>query len=104
MPIHRINTVSDLGEAVWAVRKASKVRQDDVAGGAGVSHVFLRDLEHGKETVQIGLVLQVLSELGIGLTLDIPDDVAQFLQDEQAQIQRRRSKLQAERMAHDAAS
>jgi transcriptional regulator with XRE-family HTH domain len=55
-----------------AVRKESGVRQDDAAGSAGVSHVFLRELEHGKETVQFGRVLQVLDELGIQMVLEIP--------------------------------
>lgn len=62
VPVH---SVQDVGMAVRVVRKSSGVRQDDAAGSAGVSHVFLRDLEHGKQTVQFGRVLQVLNELGI---------------------------------------
>lgn len=46
---------------VRAVRKSSGVRQDDVAGSVGVSHVYLRDLGHGKETAQIGRTLQILA-------------------------------------------
>jgi transcriptional regulator with XRE-family HTH domain len=71
VPVH---SVHDVGVAVRVVRKASGVRQDDAAGSAGVSHVFLRDLEHGKQTVQFGRVLQVLDELGIRMELEIPDD------------------------------
>jgi len=37
------------------------------------SHVFLRDVECGKPTVQLGRVLRLLQELGIRITLDIPD-------------------------------
>jgi len=70
----RIQQVSDVGRAVLAVRKASGVRQDDAAGSAGVSHVFLRELERGKETVQFGRVLQVLQELGIQMVLEIPSE------------------------------
>ncbi|MFN9472696.1 transcriptional regulator [Acidovorax sp.] len=70
IPIH---SVGALGAAVRAVRKTRSLRQDDTAGGAGVGHVFLRELEHGKETVQFGLVLKVLEELGIEVTIDIPD-------------------------------
>jgi y4mF family transcriptional regulator len=69
-----IRSVSDLGLAVRAVRKEQGLRQDDTAGGAGVGHVFLRDVERGKETVQLGLVLQVLDELGIQLSIDIPGE------------------------------
>ncbi len=71
VPVH---SVHDVGMAVRVVRKSSGVRQDDAAGSAGVSHVFLRDLEHGKQTVQFGRVLQVLDELGIRMELEIPDD------------------------------
>jgi transcriptional regulator with XRE-family HTH domain len=70
----RIQQVADVGRAVLAVRKESGVRQDDAAGSAGVSHVFLRELERGKETVQFGRVLQVLEELGIQMVLEIPSD------------------------------
>ena len=69
LPIH---TVTDLSMAVRAVRKQQGLRQDDTAGSAGVGHVFLRDVERGKETVQLGLVLKVLDELGIQLNIDIP--------------------------------
>lgn len=67
-----IRAVSDLGMAIRAVRKQQGLRQDDTAGSAGVGHVFLRDVERGKETVQLGLVLKVLDELGIQLNIDIP--------------------------------
>lgn len=36
-----------VGVAIRAMRKASGLRQDDISG---VSHVFLRDLEKGKDT------------------------------------------------------
>lgn len=67
-----VRSVADLGLAVRAVRKEQGLRQDDTAGGAGVGHVFLRDVERGKATVQLGLVLKVLDELGIQLSIDIP--------------------------------
>lgn len=72
-----IDSVDALGDAVWAVRKARRLRQDDTAGAAGVSHVFVRDVERGKATVQLGRVLQLLSELGIQMHLDLPDGTEQ---------------------------
>ena len=74
-----VRSVKEVGAAVRAVRKESGVRQDDAAGSAGVSHVFLRDLEHGKATVQFGRVLQVLDELGIRMELEVPDDARERL-------------------------
>lgn len=85
MKPYRITNVSDMGHVVRAVRKTSGLRQDDLAGSAGVSHVYMRDLERGKATAQIGLALQVLAELGIDLVLDIPDDAFERLQLEKAQ-------------------
>lgn len=67
-----IQSVSDLGLALRAVRRSNKVRLDDLAGMAGVSKQFASDVEHGKSTVQLGLVLKLLSELGVPLTLDVP--------------------------------
>lgn len=67
-----IRSVADLGLAVRAVRRASAVRLDDFAATARVSKQFASDVERGKPGVQLGLVLKLLSELGIPITLDIP--------------------------------
>lgn len=77
IPIHSAAT---LGIAIRAVRKSQGLRLDDTAGSAGVGHVFLRQVERGKETVQLGRVLQVLDELGIHLTIDIPTEAAALYQ------------------------
>jgi predicted transcriptional regulator len=70
-----IQSVPDLGLVVRSVRRTSKIRLDDLAATAGVSKQFASDVEHGKPTVQLGLVLRLLSELGVPLMLDIPEDV-----------------------------
>jgi transcriptional regulator with XRE-family HTH domain len=70
---HAIDTPKQLGEIIRLIRKAQGVRQDDLAGIVGASHVFLRDLERGKPTVQFGKTLDVLRELGIRLVADVPD-------------------------------
>ena len=67
-----IHSVSDLGLALRATRKGSKIRLDDLADFAGVSKQFVSDVEHGKQTVQLGLVLRLLTEMGLILTVDIP--------------------------------
>ena len=71
----KIKTTGELGLLMRATRKQQKVRIDDVAGSAGVGPVFVREVERGKETVQLGRVLQVLHELGIELKADVSDDV-----------------------------
>lgn len=70
IPIH---SVADLGQALRAVRRSSKVRLDDMAATVGVSKQFASDLELGKETVRMGLVFKVLAEMGLKLSVDIPD-------------------------------
>lgn len=69
-----IHSVTDLGLALRAARRSSKVRLDDLAATAGVSKQFASDVEHGKPTVQLGLVLKLLSELGVPLMVDIPEE------------------------------
>ena len=71
---HNINTVADLGLLLRAVRKSQGLRLDDLAGSAGVGHVFAREVEYGKETVQMGRVLKLLQEAGLQLTVDIPSN------------------------------
>ncbi len=67
-----IHSVAELGLAVRAVRRTSDVRLDDFAATAGVSKQFASDVERGKPSVQLGLALKLLSELGIPIMLDIP--------------------------------
>lgn len=76
---HRILSTEDLGLAIRAVRKSSQVRQDDLAGAVGVSRRFTAEVERGKPTVQFGRVLRLLEELGIAVSIDIPDDASRVL-------------------------
>ncbi len=76
---HPIVSTEDLGLAIRAVRKSSQVRQDDLAGAVGVSRRFTSEVERGKPTVQFGRVLRLLEELGIAVSIDIPDDASRVL-------------------------
>jgi y4mF family transcriptional regulator len=58
-----------LGAAVRARRKALRLDQAELAALAGVGVAFLYELEHGKPTVRIDKVLEVLAVLGLELTL-----------------------------------
>lgn len=70
IPVH---TPAQIGTVLRLVRKLQGVRSDDLAGTAGVGHVFVIDLEKGKSTVQLGKVLQVLDESGIRVYLEVPE-------------------------------
>jgi transcriptional regulator with XRE-family HTH domain len=77
---HPIYTVEDLGLIIRAVRKTSHVRLDDLAATVKVSKQFTADAENGKSTIQMGKVLLLLQELGIALSVDIPESVSPALQ------------------------
>jgi transcriptional regulator with XRE-family HTH domain len=79
-----IKSVADLGLLARATRRSNHLRLDDVAGSAGLGPVFVGDVEHGKETVQLGRVLRLLEELGIELIADIPQTALTELQTLQA--------------------
>lgn len=73
--ITRITSPQQLGLLIRATRRSQKVRLDDLAGSAGVGHVFAREVERGKPTVQMGRVMRLLAELGIELKADVSSDV-----------------------------
>lgn len=80
-----IQSVSDLGRIVRASRKAQNVRLDDVAGSAQLSTVFVGDTERGKDSIQLGKVLRLMHELGIRMTVEIPDSTQLYLDKIKAQ-------------------
>ena len=90
-----IRSVEDLALLLKAVRKSSGVRQDDLAATAGVSKQFAADVERGKPTVQLGLVLKLLAEAGVNLSAEMPDSAAE-------EFHRQRTKRNARAHAHDA--
>lgn len=73
IPIH---STQDLGLALRAVRRSQKVRLEDMAALTGVSKQFASDVELGKDTVRLGLVLKVLAEMGLRVSVDIPEQSA----------------------------
>ena len=60
---------SSLGTLIRKERKNQKLTQEELAGLAGVGVRFIRELEHGKESCQIGLALHVLQTLGLSLAV-----------------------------------
>ena len=66
-------TPEDIGRIVRRTRRAQGLRQDRLAGAAGVGVRFLVELEAGKTTAQLGKALSVLAALGCALRIDPPD-------------------------------
>lgn len=65
VPIVNIKSSEDVGEVIRSARKRTETDQISAAGLAGVGVRFLGDLERGKPTIRLGLVLQVLHRLGL---------------------------------------
>jgi HTH-type transcriptional regulator / antitoxin HipB len=66
-----VNSVEEIGKQVRETRKCSPKTQLGVAETCGVGHRFLRELENGKETVQMGKVFDVLNAMGIKVYITI---------------------------------
>jgi y4mF family transcriptional regulator len=63
-------TAADIGTAVRKKRKEDGLTLADAAALCGVGYRFMSDLENGKETVQVGKVLKVLTALGLDMTIE----------------------------------
>jgi HTH-type transcriptional regulator/antitoxin HipB len=61
-----------IGKLIRKTRRALHMRQDELASVAGLSTRALSSIENGKNTAQLGLVLNVLDALGIAITLSPP--------------------------------
>ena len=59
----------DVAMAIRARRRQLKLRQIEVAKAAKVGREWLVELEHGKPTVELGLVMQTLETLGLEIDL-----------------------------------
>lgn len=64
-----LSDVSMIGVAIRKARQAQHLTQPDLALIADVGIRFIVDIESGKETCQIGKVLQVMNALGVRLDI-----------------------------------
>lgn len=69
-------TPAEIGRIVRTARRAQGLRQDQLAGAAGVGVRFLSELERGKATVRLEKVLAVLDTLGCTMSIETPAGVA----------------------------
>jgi y4mF family transcriptional regulator len=64
-----LSTVQALSSALRGYRLARGLTQGAVAASAGVSRKFVSDVESGKDTIEVGKLMALISALG--LTLDL---------------------------------
>jgi len=60
---------ADIGKKIRSARKSQGLTQVQLAAISGVGDRFIRELEQGKETCQIGKVLHVMMMLGLELDI-----------------------------------
>jgi len=65
-------TSAELGRIIRAARRAQGLRQDQLAGAAGIGVRFLSELERGKTTARLGKALAVLAALGCKVRIEPP--------------------------------
>lgn len=93
-----LTSVQDAGVAIRTMRKRAGIRIDDFALTAGVSKQFMTDLENGKSTVQMGMVLSLLQRLNLRASLDLPDSAMDTFRSEFRKVDNRRAKKVASKI------
>lgn len=66
----KILDVISLGSAIKDRRKELNYTQKFLSEVTGLSSSFISDLEHGKETTEIGKVLFLINTLGLNFILE----------------------------------
>ncbi|MDT8441185.1 MAG: hypothetical protein RQ723_05960 [Desulfuromonadales bacterium] len=61
----KVITAADIGRVIRHKRREVGAQQETAAGLAGVGTKVLSPLENGKETAELGKVLQVLKAMGL---------------------------------------
>jgi y4mF family transcriptional regulator len=69
MTMKTITTSQGLGLVIREERKAQGLTQEQLAGLTGVGVRFVRELEAGKESCQLGRALQVAAALGLSVSV-----------------------------------
>lgn len=65
-----VSNIEEIGKIVRAKRKKMSLTQSDLAAVCGTGLRFISELENGKQTLEIGKVLNVIQMLGININLE----------------------------------
>ncbi len=68
----RITRIRDIGRLIRARRQELRWSQTELAQRAGTTRRWISEIENGKATAEIGLVLATLRTLDIELRLEVP--------------------------------
>jgi HTH-type transcriptional regulator / antitoxin HipB len=67
-------TASSLGREIREARRSLGLRQEDLALVAGVSRRAVQQVESGKETARLDVVLRLVEAVGLRLILSASDE------------------------------
>ncbi len=65
-----LKDTKQLGQMIRAARKNQGLTQEQLAATCGTGVRFIRELEHGKESCQIGKAMMVVKMLGMEILID----------------------------------
>jgi transcriptional regulator with XRE-family HTH domain len=65
-------TSADIGSAIASARKYHKLSQAKLAAIAGTSQAVVSQIERGKETAQLSIVLALIAAVGLRIAISAP--------------------------------
>ena len=71
----KVRNIKQLGSVSKLVRKSQSLDQETACLLSGNGLTFISQFENGKETVEIGRVLNLLEQLGIDLEINLPPNL-----------------------------
>ena len=71
----KVRNIKQLGSVSKLVRKSQSLDQETAGLLSGNGLTFISQFENGKETVEIGRVLNLLEQLGIDLEINLPPNL-----------------------------
>ena len=71
-----VRTVRELAAVIRQARQRQGLSQTALAASAGVGREWIIELEKGKASVELGLVLRTLKSLGLSIQLGPPSPAA----------------------------
>ena len=82
----KIRNLKQLGAVSKLVRQSQKLDQETAGLLSGNGLTFISQFENGKETVEIGRVLNLLEQLGIDLEINLPPNLPEKTIDKLKQL------------------
>jgi HTH-type transcriptional regulator/antitoxin HipB len=73
--VMEIRRPAELGAYIMSVRRARGLNQQELAARLGVSRIWIGQIERGKASPRLDLILRTLNELEITLSVSTTDEV-----------------------------